>query len=214
MNSRITERYSKHYSSRVEGLERPGIKRNNDVSFLALPPEKQQEKSKNEMSYVVGDNERHFIKLPRKRGTPVITGSTLWHISLAQIKKPKNCSIGVSCHLKWLFSKTQTHKFTLYNQFPFGCKGCVQQGVFRNKNTQTFCYKSLVPCFLENLNGTYIRTFYFMQIFKHCNAMNARTNDTQSFFHLPCTLIPDFQSNKPLDFLVKKNKLPLSTMLK
>ena len=23
------------------------------------------------MSYVVGDNERHFIKLPRKRGTPV-----------------------------------------------------------------------------------------------------------------------------------------------
>ena len=77
MNSRITERYSKHYSSRVEGLERPGIKRNNDVSFLALPPEKQQEKSKNEMSYVVGDNERHFIKLPRKRRTPVITGSTL-----------------------------------------------------------------------------------------------------------------------------------------
>ena len=169
MNSRITERYSKHYSSRVEGLERPGIKRNNDVSFLALPPEKQQEKSKNEMSYVVGDNERHFIKLPRKRGT-------LQHISLAQIKKPKkptNCSIGVSCHLKWLFSKTQTHKFTLYNQFPFGCKGCVQQGVFRNKNTQTFCYKSLVPCFLEYLNGTYIRTFYFMQIFKHCNSMNA-----------------------------------------
>lgn len=34
------------------------------------------------------------------------------------------------------------------------------------------------------------------------------------FFHLPCTLIPDFRSNKPLDFLVKKNKLPLSTMLK
>ena len=46
MNSRITERYSKHYSSRVDGFERPGIKRNNDVSFLALPPEKQQEKSK------------------------------------------------------------------------------------------------------------------------------------------------------------------------
>ena len=165
---------------------------------------------KNEMSYVVGDNERHFIKLPRKRGT-------LQYISLAQIKKPKkptNCSIGVSCHLKWLFSKTQTHKFTLYNQFPFGCKGCVQQGVFRNKNTQTFCYKSLVPWFLEYLNDTYIRIFFFKQISKHCNAMNTRTNDTQSFFHLPCTLIPDFRSNKPLDFLVKKNKLPLSTMLK
>ena len=59
-----------------DGLERLGVKRNNDVSFLALPPEEQQGNSKNEMSYVAGDNERHFIKLPRKRGTSVITGPT------------------------------------------------------------------------------------------------------------------------------------------
>ena len=47
----------------------------------------------------------------------------------------------------------------------------------------TYCYKSLVPWFLDCLNTTYVGIFYFEKIYRHWNALNAKTNDFWSLFH-------------------------------
>lgn len=60
--------------------------------------------------------------------------------------------------------------------------GFVPLNVFQNKNTQTFCYKSLLSWFFVNVNATCIGKFYFKQIYRHCNATNAKTNDFRNLF--------------------------------
>ena len=54
---------------------------------------------------------------------------------------------------------------------------CVRFILFRNKNTQTFCYKSLLPWFLYHLKSTCIGLFHCKQIFRYCNDMNAKAID-------------------------------------
>ena len=50
--------------------------------------------------------------------------------------------------------------------------------VFRNKNPQKFCYKSLIPAyFLSHLNATIIVISYLKQISSYCKAMNAKMSD-------------------------------------
>ena len=71
--------------------------------------------------------------------------------------------------------------FNLYGwlQLPArrSCQRCVRFILFRNKNTQTFCYKSLLPWFLYHLKSTCIGLFHCKQIFRYCNDMNAKAID-------------------------------------
>lgn len=79
--------------------------------------------------------------------------------------------------------RLQTTKIDLIHFFyRYWHLGFVPLNVFQNKNTQTFCYKSLLSWFFVNVNATCIGKFYFKQIYRHCNATNAKTNDFRNLF--------------------------------
>ena len=84
---------------------------------------------------------------------------------------------------KWTERALQTTKIDLIHFFyRYWHLGFVPLNVFQNKNTQTFCYKSLLSWFFVNVNATCIGKFYFKQIYRHCNATNAKTNDFRNLF--------------------------------
>ena len=62
-------------------------------------------------------------------------------------------------------------------RFMSGYSGICLSSKTRGEVDWTYCYKSLVPWFLDCLNTTYVGIFYFKQIYRHWNALNAKTND-------------------------------------
>ena len=54
--------------------------------------------------------------------------------------------------------------------------------IFQNKDTKKFCYESFLPWFLDQLNVTCIGIFYFKQISRYFNVINAKTSDFQTEF--------------------------------
>ena len=79
--------------------------------------------------------------------------------------------------------RLQTTKIDLIHFFyQYWHLGFVPLNVFQNKNTQTFCCKSLLSWFFVNVNATCIGKFYFKQIYRHCNATNAKTKDFRNLF--------------------------------
>ena len=69
-------------------------------------------------------------------------------------------------------------------RFLYGFSGICLSSKTKGEFDWTYCYKFLVPWFLDRLNATYVGIFYFKQIYRHWNALNAKTNDFWSLFHL------------------------------
>ena len=76
-----------------------------------------------------------------------------------------------------LWVSGNTHCVSCCQIIEIGNLGCTRLIIFRNKNTQKLCYKSLVRWLLDHFNATYIRINYVNQTLRNCNAMNAKTND-------------------------------------
>ena len=68
--------------------------------------------------------------------------------------------------------------------FLSGYSGICLSSKTKGEFNWTYCYKSLVPWLLDCLNATCVRIFYFKQIYRHWNVLNAKTNDFWSLFHL------------------------------